>query len=291
MKIDTLYIIGNGFDLFHNLRTSYGDFHKYVSTNNTELENNFEEYFDFRISDNRSWTNFEEDLGTFNWKLFFDDNCHIDILDDNFRPSFTFSLEDDLQELTEHLISDIRKTFSDWLTTVDLKFTQKKLVLRKDSFFINFNYTMTLEKVYEIETERVLHIHNDVDDDPETLIFGHNTTLAEVSELDENGDSNRTIFTDSEGAAMTPLHQFRKPVENVIAENDKAFESVCNVKNVFVLGHSLNQIDIPYFREIFNRTKDAKWNVSYYKENETDMLVSALHQIGASQESIKLFQL
>ena len=38
----TLYIIGNGFDLHHNLPTQYSDFSKYIQEKNVELYNTIE---------------------------------------------------------------------------------------------------------------------------------------------------------------------------------------------------------------------------------------------------------
>ncbi len=288
MNIDTLYIIGNGFDLYHNLPTSYRDFHKYLVTSNTELENNLEEYFNFRISKNYTWTNFEEDLGTFNWKAFFDDNFHVHPLDDDFKISSTYSVEDNLGELSDQLISDIRNAFSGWLETIELEFTTKKLKLPKGAFYINFNYTLTLEQVYKIQNQRVFNIHKNIESEPETLVFGHNTVLKEIPELDEKGDSNRTLFTDSEGAAKRLQYHFIKPVEDIICENDKLFTSFFDVKNIFVLGHSLNQIDMPYFKKVFDQAQGAKWQVSFYQNREHHL--TALKQIGISYDSIRMFE-
>ena len=111
--METVYIIGNGFDLHHGLKTSYSEFYKYIIANSNDLENAFEEYFDFRTEGKSHWAHFEEDLGTFkkNWKSFFNDYNNLNIEDDDFRPSFAYSLEDDLTEQVEELKTDIKKNF------------------------------------------------------------------------------------------------------------------------------------------------------------------------------------
>lgn len=52
--------------------------------------------------------------------------------------------------------------------------------------FLTFNYTMTLERVCEVDTENILNIHNSIDETQE-LILGHNYTdserLSDISSL------------------------------------------------------------------------------------------------------------
>lgn len=289
--METIYLIGNGFDLHHNLPTRYNDFHNYVITNSNDLENAFEEYFKLRTGSNFLWTNFEEDLGTFNWQSFFDDHNNVDIKDDDFKPSFAHSLEDDLIEEAERLKTDIKDIFKNWLHTIDISYAEKKLEFLENSTFINFNYTLVLEEVYKIEPSRILHIHGDIMGNSGELVFGHNVPMERIPELDENGDSNRTIFTDAEDAAKMPHHSFYKPVEEIIATNVNIFDSMSNVKNIYILGHSLNPIDIPYFKQIYIRSKLAQWNVSYYDDNEKEKHLATLIQMGTSLEHIHLFKL
>lgn len=57
---------------------------------------------------------------------------------------------------------------------------------------------------------------------------------------------------------------------------------------IFVIGHSLNEIDLPYFHRIVDSAKDALWKVSYYSENEKESHIKALMSCGVSQEKIVL---
>lgn len=289
--MQTLYIIGNGFDLYHGLPTSYAAFHHYVIDHCNDLENDLEEYFRLRTNDKYLWTNFEEDLGTFEWKSFFDQHNDLDIMDDNFRPSFAYGLEDEIREQADVLKDSIKKAFCDWIDTVDISGVKRKYEFAANNYLISFNYTMTLEEMYGIEPSRILHIHGDVVNDPGELIFGHNAVLEEEAELHENDDSNRMLFSDSEGAAKSLFHQFFKPVEETIINNSKNFDSLKNLKNIYVLGHSINQIDIPYFIQINNRSKEAAWNVSYYIDDEKEKLTQTLIKLGLSEKQIHLFKL
>lgn len=63
------------------------------------------------------------------------------------------------------------------------------------------------------------------------------------------------------------------------------------VKKIFVLGHGLDDIDIPYFKEILKHTKDAFWNVSYHEAEDEKKHPITLQNIGVNKNSIKMFQL
>ncbi len=290
-KMDTLYIIGNGFDLFHNLPTGYDDFHKFVLSNNIPLSNTLKEFFTMKINSDSLWASFEEDLGSFDWQSFYNSNCNIDFNDDDFRPSFAYGLEDDLIEQAEEIKNNIRSTFEEWIESIDISQVKRKLQFLENSQFISFNYTLLLEEVYNIHYKNVLHLHGDVLRNSGELLFGHNITMDETPELDENGDSNRTMFTDSESAAKAPFHSFYKPVNEIIASNIGVFDTIKEIKDIDVLGHSLNNIDVPYFKEIYNRSISARWNVSYYDDKERERHFLTLLQIGIPAKSINLYQL
>lgn len=287
-----LYIIGNGFDKCHNLQTGYDDFHQFVSINYTDIEIFFKVFFQLRSNEKGLWSDFENDLGTFNWKLFFAVNNHLDINDENFRPSFAFCLEDNLEEETNDIVRKIKEAFDDWLNQICLKGACKKIDFDSDSVFLNFNYTLTLEKVYKIPNEKIIHIHGVVEANCESLIFGHNHKLLEESEFDENEYSKRTMFTDSENVSKYPFYAFKKPVKEIISEYESFFESLKSIEEIIILGHSLGSIDIPYFQEIVKQTKNKiKWRVSYYKEKEKDSHLLTLRGIGIEETNIELFRI
>jgi len=285
----TLNVIGNGFDRHHNLPTEWKDFHKYLKENQNNLEQTLKEYFSFRKCCNKLWSSFEKDLETFNWKTFFDGNCNVYPDDDNFRLSDTYGLEDDLDEQANRLIESLREAFQSWIENIDIGYVEKKLSFEEDSLFINFNYTLLLENVYQIQLDKIVHIHGDIENNQ--IVFGHNKVNEEEPEIDENGDSNRTPFSDSESVAKLPFYSFYKPVGNIIEENKHLFEQLSTVKKIIILGHSLDEIDLPYFEEILKQTNNAKWEVSYYKEGEEEHHFNKLQNIGVSKEDIRMFKL
>ena len=142
-------------------------------------------------------------------------------LDDDFRLSFCFILEDEINLQSESYENEIKKAFSDWITNVQEEDTLNApkvnlLNLDKQAIFFSFNYTNTLTKLYDIEKSNILHLHNDVENFKDDVIFGHNIEPEKIPDFDEDGESMRSMFTDSENAARSLLFIFKKPVNEII---------------------------------------------------------------------------
>ncbi len=100
------------------------------------------------------------------------------------------------------------------------------------------------------------------------------------------------MFTDSENAAKHSFYAFQKPVGDIITENKSFFESIRNINEIIILGHSLNPVDIPYFEEIKKQTINTpKWNVSFYKEEEKETHLKTLQEIGVAKGGIEFFNM
>ena len=64
---NTLYIIGNGFDLHHGLNTSYLNFRNYCVRNVPSLWKNLFEIYGDMINNDMWWSSFENKLGCVNY--------------------------------------------------------------------------------------------------------------------------------------------------------------------------------------------------------------------------------
>ena len=81
----TLYIIGNGFDLYHGLDTSYHSFAKYLSNKDTGLYDHLLNYFGLSdinkgthtSEDKAQWNNFEQALADLDFESVLDDNSDL----------------------------------------------------------------------------------------------------------------------------------------------------------------------------------------------------------------------
>jgi len=277
-----LCIIGNGFDLWHGLPTSFEHFNEFAK----EMLAEFEQFYPFDLPREGLWRDFENSLGRFDWNRFFEAHNHIDITSESFKYSEVYCLEDDLAEQSDRHVEAIRESFREWVEGIDISVAERKLAFPQDASFITFNYTSTLQSVYGIGEERVLHIHGRADNFDE-LIFGHGEIMEEEPELDGNGDSNRTMFSDAEGAAKYPFYALQKPVSEVIEKNREVFNSVRHVSEIIVIGHSLNDIDLPYFKELAACAPNARWLVCGLKEVEEVKKMEKLVSCSVRRESIR----
>lgn len=256
-----LYIIGNGFDLHHGLPTSYICFRDH-SRDRLEC---LEEFFYFDLDDDRMWHNFEEQMGSFDHGIFYDHHCLNDQAESWGEAA---GVADAIEEETDQLVSSIKEAFEGWIETIELESTCRMMDLPHDGIYLSFNYTGVLQQVYGIPGTQILHIHGSIEGG-HSLIFGHGQPdLPSEPELDEFGDSNRHMYSDAEAAAKYPHHAFKKQVAEIINENQAWFDELQSVTAIVVLGHSLNDIDLPYFREIAKRAPAAGWVVTYYSDGD-----------------------
>ena len=61
-----LYVIGNGFDLWHDVPTRYSQFYEFAKETLDEIE----DYYSCGMMQSAPWHDFESSLGTFNWREF-----------------------------------------------------------------------------------------------------------------------------------------------------------------------------------------------------------------------------
>ncbi|WP_373033853.1 bacteriophage abortive infection AbiH family protein [Sulfurovum sp.] len=281
--MEVLYIIGNGFDLWHDLPTKYTDFHKFSEDHLDELE----QYLDADLTTENPWHDFEAYLGKFDTDRFYDNHNLIDPLDESFKPSMVFGLEDELKDKADSLVNDIRYQFREWIESIPVENAKEKFYFESSGRFLSFNYTPLLQMIYRIEDDYTFHIHGSVSNHDQ-LIFGHGESKEIEPEFDNDGNSNRTMFSDAEGASLYPFFAFQKPVNDILNQNKSYFKSLNDIEIVIVLGHSLNDIDMPYFKKIYEITKSKKWIISQYSEDEGKSHLRQLKKWGIIPNQITL---
>lgn len=278
-----LYIIGNGFDLAHGIRSSYSGFKKFTWKEFPEIAELFEEYYLSNVNDaEKLWSCFEETLGELN----------VDYVAKHTERSIKdYSEEREFHRVIDSLGYDadtIRKNiadaFSAWVEQIDIsEATPKVNFVVGNRTFLTFNYTTTLEDVYSIPSKEILHIHGDV----KNPIFGHDgKDLKPFSK-----DNEAWVLTDEVYDSLKPLYDAtRKHVKEIILGNKRFFAGLQGVNEVWVYGHSLNNVDVPYFEEVVrNVNGNAMWHISYYDAAEMSQLQERATRFGA--KNIKMFQI
>ena len=226
-----LYIIGNGFDLYHKLPTKYEDFHQWLLENHPRFEHNMNHIYG--DENHELWSNFEEALGK-NKSLY---ELH-DYFGDKSLPR---------KEQQTHAAIEIKKTLDnirpyleEWAKTIEYECVRPVLPLGKGSKYVTFNYTRTLEEVYGIDGEdTVLHIHGMIgQSNIETGFRYGNDDFPIGSSLEEISQEN----------IKHELERMKKPTAKIFERCQDFFKDLNQIRNVIVIGHSLSEIDLPYIK-------------------------------------------
>lgn len=250
---NTLYFIGNGFDLFHNLNTRYSDFRKWLVNNRyTDFVSAMELLFP-KLQDGKYllWKDFEKSLESANLQ-----KAHHDFFQGTDDGWFDEDVQGRVIERINPHLNKIPYLLRQWLQSTPIDNVPRLLNLSKESLYLSFNYTLLLEDVYYIPSSHVLHIHNSIQDE-KPFITGHSFLY------DENGITTENINIEKSTQQIAKeLNGLRKPVDSIINKNSMFFDSLKNITQVVVFGHSLSDIDSLYFTKVIHQVKDDTNGIS-----------------------------
>jgi hypothetical protein len=268
----TLYIIGNGFDVAHNLGTSYGDFHDWLmETGRSYFVENMEMFFshwDREGQRDQLWFDFERALGACDFEETY--SIFANQSREYFGEGYEY-LRDIRNTSDEHFIMpltyEMPKLFMEWITSINAKIAnikQKNLLIQNitdSDLFLNFNFTDTLEQAYGVLYPQVCHIHNRVSA-KETPIVGHNQTFT----IEVPGDMTMDEIKLKQSLADV-LNGYKKDYKTNIANNSGFYRQIDEqVTTLCFYGHSLGSIDLPYFKDIKKRVSSgAQWIFYIYQ--------------------------
>lgn len=307
-----LYIIGNGFDMHHHLKTSFYDFAAYLKKHDSNLHYLLESHLSYPRTDRELWKRFEENLANLDIDSILSDNNEYlpNIASDEFRSRDLHSFPDVMDEIFKNLTEDLIAVFKKFILQVEISKSslQYKVEIDKNAQFFSFNYTDTLERLYQIASNQILYIHNSAYNKDDNIVLGHGINPESFEEKkpeppkgltedelerwrEENDDWDYSFDTGKENIMKYFLQSY-KPTADIISHHYSFFQNLFNVEEVFVFGHSLSGIDMPYFQQIVKSTSaKTKWTVSYYDESEQESHLKALISLGIKKENIKLLEL
>ena len=315
-----LYVIGNGFDLYHDLATSYLSFGIFLQENYPSLYESMITYYGLPSIENGN----ERATGSYLWSEFETVLAYLDhesILDEysdyvaspsspDFRDRDWGAFQIEIERVVDDLTIELFSAFREFILNIDLSKVIRSgtLPLDKNSLYLNFNYTDTLETIYKISNDNVLYIHNQASLDND-LILGHaiNPESFEAEEVkppeglsDEDYERWSDMMSDNfdhsfelgKDKMLTYFYKSHKATQTIIEENGCFFNGLNKIDEIYILGHSLSEVDEPYFIELFNSVKnETQWYVTYYSEEERKGHEEVLVSIGIKKEVIHLIKM
>ena len=253
-----LYILGNGFDLAHGLKTRYSDFRDYLAKKQRNKISSLLDTLESVYDQDKLWSDFERALGNPNENFIKEVNALFGI--DLFGSLF---------------IGKLRQEFKSWIQEAIFSKLEvsPRYPLSNNDKFISFNYTQVLEFVYAISDANILHIHGCVELDKfkdDIFVLGHNKEI--------NKDSPEI------------LKATKKDTSKVIANNSKILkEFMSRCHEVKMIGFSYSDIDLPYFIYLTNLNRDAVWNFGYYSDNDKQRIQKYITAMRLEPDQVKLF--
>ena len=260
---NTLFIIGNGFDLYHGALSKYKHFCCWLNLNGsedfvTEMQQVFHK-LDGKADS--LWSNFEEALGYYDIDKIYRYYYQIpdDSQDGNKYAIASNMVADDVQRLCNKIRPEMKR----WASHISVNNIEQKFELPTQSWYLTFNYTKILENIYDIPAGHICHIHGCIDDSEE-IITGHDQSFIRPNYNSQSDEEER-----AKEKIKDILYAYYKDQKKQIDKNETFFLSLPEIKHVVVIGHSLADIDLGYFGKVLSLTnKNTIWHFSYHSEDD-----------------------
>ena len=199
----------------------------------------------------------------------------MDYSDDNWSDSGHHDYQFEVQNRMDLLTKRLKARFTEWIIQLKLPSNADnyKVSLDKNAYFINFNYKDTLERLYQIPLSNIWYIHNKAINENSTLILGHSRNPKSYPTLSQYNDEDTDVrIAEGNHILDSYFESTYKSTERIISENIVILDQFKNLRSIYVLGHSLSPVDLPYFKEIIKRidTKNVQWKVSFYNKKELE---------------------
>lgn len=280
-----LYVIGNGFDLAHGMPCRYQDFKRYCQEYNEEMYRHIDRFY---TDTDKLWSDFEAELPNIDERSLF---CWATALNPEWNQDWKdyYRFVDTVKDEVDYL-QWLTFAFKEWILSIDIsKVPSLFKINHENALFLTFNYTEVLEKVYHIPSSIVNHIHGIAKNNFSSLIVGHNKTDYEINDM---FDSDNDIELEACKEVKDLVRGWRKNTDSIIHRNACFFDSLHDVTEIFVLGHSMANVDMPYFHEIkANVQPDAMWTLSIYSQVDKQRKNEAIQELQLQDENVHFIEL
>lgn len=258
----TLYFIGNGFDIAHDIKSRYKDFRDFMNASKEydDLVIMLEELYGCAVED--LWSEFETALGLITGETIYKDAVASAEKDDELEREVR--MQQDIMHWNASSIRDrLADAFSDWVAQISLEKVRPIYDISPEDLFLTFNYTETLEKIYKVPQTNILHIHGN----QSNPIFGHGKP-----EYDDTWPPEQEAWVITDEAndhARDLFKEFIKPVDSIIKEHEVYFKGLKGtIDEVVIIGHSLGYVDLPYIRKIQAEATPSLWTDYFHRDKD-----------------------
>lgn len=252
----TVFVIGNGFDLAHGLRTSYNNFMLSLKSNDF-LNNRLLKIL--KINNSDYWSDIEYTyfklLGLYNDRDFIIRQLKYD---STFRSSEELDTNfETIKELLERYLIEEQQNFKPIAAYSNLF----SAFDNEDTLILDFNYTNIISKYLENKNSSIKHIkiHGELGNTDNPIIFGYAANDEEAKVLSDKNDEY--------------LMRNIKKLRYLLTDNETNFKAALGASNhnidVYILGHSCGLSDRLILHELFTDKRVNNITPLYYGNRDS----------------------
>jgi hypothetical protein len=290
-----LFIIGNGFDIAHGLPTRFNpDFKKIAESN--ESNSYFWDLYQTEVAD--IWSEFEYCLGR-------PDYNSLESILDGYYPDYQSDYESDRDRIITQvdISGNLYKSLTEFAQKAENEIDCKKPLntyiemFSSSDYFINFNYTHTLEKLYSIKDTNVLHVHGEFGKDTLLLGYPKGNYFPEKYNYDATMRGHYIEIDIEEFINRIEDYYVRRAYENLVDKCKSFYKTfqknkmeqflMCKqINEIHVIGHSC-KIDYEYFEYLNNKFPNALWIFNPYSDDDFDNVDNLVNELKIHEYKIK----
>lgn len=293
-----LFIIGNGFDIGHDLKTNYWDFRTFLQVSYSEFlyefERNYNIYPNFTEDEKKEmlWNDFEMNLANIDEDIIIENAVSIDMGLESGDIGIEDTLRDYFSEQFEY-INKLPHYLKLWVRSIRIRDTIPKtkfINCKNDDIYLTFNYTSVLENVYKIREDKIIHIHGSLRERYGEPKIGHGNNK-KIQDIKRRYEKACEMCDEKEASISKVIENYYR---NTYKDVNRYMIKLLNLKQknideIIVIGHSLADVDMPYFEMINILIGDkVSWKIYYYDENKKEQMYDNLIKYGIKKEQIKM---
>jgi hypothetical protein len=244
-----------------------------------------------------NWSDLELSLGQLDYSQFLDgyDDGYYDEngeIDEKLYKYSYYNNEDRSSDLCGALYK-LEDFFHDWIKSRRIKHNKisafSNLINKNEDLFLTFNYTYTLEKIYNIKSSNICHIHGTQKD---KIYFGH-------CNYEDKTDYYQAHWFGAESNLSQLERAFIKDVNSAFHFNKYFFDRIKDLGeniDIYSFGFSFASVDNLYIKSICDNINISKSSIKLiYSGNYVDTKESEIKDkfiaLGFNKNNIKTIRI
>lgn len=305
IDMNRLIVLGNGFDRAHGLLSGYWSFKEHLERVNRGLHDTL-----ISLGGGDLWSDLESSLAHLQLYEYAESLCEQEIapgdrmFNDDYDIAVAGYVASTMRQVVERVTDQLRHELFNWISEIDQSAAKAFLqCIHPYESFLSFNYTTTVERLYEVPAYHVCHIHGKVGNDIDyrgvwqllnsmrntlsrepDILFGHG--MREVDAVIPNLPfRSQTLDYDLNYAHETlrasyeeiyaSYERSRKKIEDSLPVLTDFLSARGPFSSINIIGHSLSAVDLPYFDTIAAHVgENVEYMITYFSEGAREEIVN-----------------